>query len=169
MSRYVRKLINKNWLDKEIVSNNEWLAPDSILADALKNFSSSENELSVFLLENDDQIELILSAIVASSKSFDNTDYVIIDHSLIDELDIAIEEYPGKTFNNSVNKLHLNLKQLSAEKVIKLARAVQEQGQIGRVGKTRIAAALQRQIIEGHLNENQLTEEVRAKVKKFQT
>ena len=169
MSRYVRKLINKNWLDKEIVSKNVWLDPDFILADALRNFTSSKNELSVFLLENDDQIELILSAIVASSKSLDNTDYVIIDRSLIDSLDIAIEEDLGKTLNNSINKLHLNLTQLSAEKVLKLARAIQEQGQIGRINKNRIAAAIQRQIVEGHLNENELTDEVRDKVKRFQT
>ena len=136
-TRLVRKLEKKIWLDKKIAKDEGWLGEGSVCADALRNFKTSDNRLSVFSLAQDDMLRQIVCAIVASpnSKNVPDTDYVIFDRSIIVELGISTEETRGDTLDDEVNALHIDLTRLSGLQLTRFAEKLQEHGELGRIPK----------------------------------
>ena len=168
MTRLVRKLDKKIWIDKEVASREGWLDTGSVCADALKNFKTSENRLSVFSLAQEDLLPRIVCAIVASpnTKNVPDTDYVIFDRSIIAELGISTEDTSGETLDDEVNSLHIDLTRLSGLKLVQFAEKLQEHGKIGRITKKELAKVLNTQIQAGTFVESELSEDLLASIKK---
>lgn len=168
MTRLVRKLEQKIWLDKEIAKKEGWLKDGAVCADALRNLKTSDNKLSVFSLRQDSDLLRIVSALVASPRgiSVPDSDYVVFDQSLIDELGIETELTKGKTLDVEVNELHIDLTKLSGEKIVRFAEKLQDCGQIGRFRKKEVAKTLSQLLTTGVLHESALSKDLLESIRK---
>jgi hypothetical protein len=88
---------------------------------------AQDGELSFFVVEKEKDITRILAAIVIGGQSLKDTDYVIIDAN--DLLGFDLEPEDGDTKDIAVNKLHRNIKHLSASRISELANLLQVHGQ----------------------------------------
>lgn len=132
----VRKLENKLWLDPEISKDQ-----NGIKADALKNFKTSANTLSVFIADDKDNIPRILAAIAAGGERLDRVDYAIFGTDILDQHGIKYEKCLGKTPDEKVNQLHVDLKELTASQVCSLAQDIHSDGILERLSKREIEKA----------------------------
>lgn len=169
MPQVVRKLQKKLWIDKEVAAGEGWLEQGSVCADALKNFVTLENKLSVFSVESNDHLLKVISAIVASPKAsyVCDTDYVIFDHAIIEHLEIESEVTPGDTLDEEVNKLHVDLARLSGNSLVRFAEALQDTGTLGRIPKKVLARALKEKIDAGILDKSKLSQDFLSSVHKY--
>ena len=146
MPRLIRQLDQKIWLDRQIANSFGGLQ-----ADALKNFRTSENSLSVFKIDEDNidkSVMRILVALACCRQTFDKVDYALFDSDIIEDLDIEFDEIEGATPDQTVNELHVDLKQLSGDVICGLAKSIQNTGKLDRLLRKDIEKA----IIEGIKN-----------------
>lgn len=163
--RYLRKLDNKLWLDKEI-SHSE--VDGSIQADALKNFKTTANKLSIFRIDDvHRQLVRVLVAIAAGGDKVDHCDYVLFDIGIITELGIKLAEIPGDTLDEEINQLHLDLVRLSGEQVLALAQRLQESGEIGRIGPKEMGKAIAEGVKQGNIEKGKLRPKMLDRLKEY--
>jgi hypothetical protein len=150
LQKLVRKLDNKLWLDKEI---SEKLHGGEIQGDALKNFRSSKNRLSLFIADETDNIIRIAAAIAAGGDKdkVSNIDYAIIDRRLLDQHDIQYEKCPGETPDSEINELHVDLVNLTARKINLLAELIQNHGTLERLSGRKVEQAIREGLANGFL------------------
>jgi hypothetical protein len=151
--KVVRKLDNKLWLDPEI---SKELHGAQVQADAMKNFRTSDNKLSVFIADDADKIPRILAAIAANSTSIANVDYAIFDTDILDQHGIKYKKCPGDTPDEDVNQLHVDLEYLSAFQVCSLAQDIQGKGSLDRFSKKFIMNAITNGINNKYLNKERV-------------
>lgn len=130
MPKLIRKLDQKIWLDRQVAKDFGGLQ-----ADALKNFRTSGNKISVYKVDEDniqDSAIRILVAISCGRDSIDKVDYALFDSDIIKKLDIQFDEIVGTTPDQAVNKLHIDLENLSGETICELAKSIQNTGILDR-------------------------------------
>ncbi len=124
MPLYLRKIKNNRWYDGE---KYPWLQDDEIPGDPLNDLRTSANKLSVFVVEDENDltsIERIAAALVANSQNIDTFGYTLIDSQTLEELDIRTQRTQGDTPDEKVNSWHCDIIELSAQKLVKLAMAM---------------------------------------------
>lgn len=147
LQRFIRKLENKVWLDPEISQANHG---GEVQGDALKNFKSIGNRLSLFLIDDLEKIPRIMAAI-ACAKSLDSVDYAVFESALLDEHDIQYEKCPGDTIDLDVNQLHVDLVGLTAGKIHVLAKVIQDHAKLERLSRKQVEKAIRDGIENGFL------------------
>ena len=150
-NKLIRKLENKLWLDKQIAQHSNPSTTLNAQADAVKNFRTRNNALSVFIADDADNINRILAAIAAGSDKIYNADYAIFDADILDQHQINYEKCPGETPDTTVNELHVDLKNLTAHQICLLTQDIQNQGTIDRVSKRDINAEINKGLAENYL------------------
>jgi hypothetical protein len=123
MPLYLRKIKNNRWYEKKY----PWLQEDEIPGDPLNDLRTSANKLSVFVVEDENDltsVERIAAALVATGQNIDSFDYALIDSQTLEELDIRIQRTQGGTPDEQVNSWHCDIIELSAQKLVKLAMAM---------------------------------------------
>jgi hypothetical protein len=121
MPRLLRKITHNRWeLDAE--RRPKWLAEGEIPADPVTELKTTKNKLSVWDVGVDlDLIKRIAAAMTIQSKHLNNTfDYVLFDSELLETEGIEMERAEGATCDKDLNKRHINLKHLSAQKLVRL-------------------------------------------------
>lgn len=149
MPYLIRKLEKKIWLDIVVAKEIGGLQ-----ADALKNFKTTENKLSVYQIENIDDRTLVirvLAAIAAGRDKPGEIDYAIFDSMILKKIGINVEQIEGDTADQEINKLHLDLTQLKAEQILFLAEYVQKEGILERISKREITQSLTTGLEKGKL------------------
>ncbi len=149
MPYLIRKLEKKIWLDIVVAKEIGGLQ-----ADALKNFKTTENKLSVYQIENIDDRTLVirvLAAIAAGRDKPGEIDYAIFDSMILKKVGINVEQIEGDTADQEINKLHLDLTQLKAEQILFLAEYVQKEGILERISKREITQSLTTGLEKGKL------------------
>lgn len=164
MPTLVRNLNNGAWLD--YVDE----APGELQADALKNFKTKNNKLSVFEVASGEcNAERLAVAVAASADYLDKVDFVVFDHHLPTKLNISIDKTAGGTHDQQANALHFNLLILTAKKLCGLAEAICCSSQAQRIQKPDVARRLLRAIDNGLIDENDLKKSMQADLKKFRS
>jgi hypothetical protein len=135
--KLVRKLENRVWLDPEDSKDQ-----NGIKADALKNFKTSTNTLSVFIADDEEKISRILAAIAAGADKIDRVDYSIFDTDILDQYGIKYEKCLGETPDEVVNQLHVDLRDLTASQVCLLAQDIQSNSSLERLSKKDVEKAI---------------------------
>ena len=154
MAYLVRQLERKIWLSAELSAEIGGLQ-----ADALKNFKTTSNSLSVFILEdknNEELLHRILSAIASGRNSISEVDYAIFDCAIISIVGIKHFATPGQTADQQVNSLHIDLNNLTASQVIKMAEFISKEGTLSRVSKKAIQKSISKGLSSGMLEKNRL-------------
>jgi hypothetical protein len=122
----------------------DWVAPDQVQADALKDLGTTNGALSVW--EVDDQranLDRILSALAASRESLQHMDYLLVEQDLVLELDISVEVNSGDSVDADANEnWHRDLTRLTARGLADLAYVCRQHGEPGRRLPKELAALI---------------------------
>lgn len=104
----------------------DWLAKGDIPADPMADFANtSDNSLSVWLVENDNQdLDRVVAALAAGREKADKLDYMLFTQDHLAAVEAEIRTTNGNTLDEYVNGLHRDLPELSAAKVLALTRRV---------------------------------------------
>lgn len=161
--KIVRKLKKKVWLSKDIAEDFGGLQ-----ADALKNFQTILNSLSVYLVDqNIADTERIVAAICGKSTSLDHVEYAVFDEALLIENKINYEYVLGATPDAEVNKLHIDLKELTAQQVVALAEDIQNTGDLKRMFKKKLGEVMQKGLSEGFYDTKIFNTKLISKIEKY--
>ena len=139
----------------------KWTETDDVQADALREFRTRENALSIWLIDdNRSNLERVIAAVAAGRDRLCNLDYALIEHTLLDELDIQVSPQEGESVDDDANRRwHQDLERLSATKVVQLAVAVQRtEGGLQRVQKRAVGQLIATSIRNGFINPNRIDE-----------
>ena len=98
---------------------------DEIQADALWDLKTEDNQLSVWHIEDDQSnLDLVLTALAANCQFIDNVDYVLIDQRTLTGLNIQVRQTNGNSHYHSANEWHRDLLDLSARRILELAKEI---------------------------------------------
>jgi len=137
-------------------------------ADALRNFITKENALSVYEVENKlIDIERILAAIAGMRDNVQEVDYATFDSNLLEEFEIKTKKIKGDTADDEVNNLHIDLIDLTAKQVCLLASSIQKDGNLMRILKKKIGREITEGLKKGYLNKNKINEKLLPKLAKY--
>lgn len=93
MPLVLRKIRKSKWYKTERVS---WLEEGQLQADALADLKTTNNELSVWHIEDDkSNLEEVVAALAANCDDVSNLDYALFDQQLLSEIDIRIKATKG--------------------------------------------------------------------------
>lgn len=131
MGVMLRRLDNRRRWDKVDLP---WLGQGEIPADPMADLKTNENKLSVYYVEkNQSNLNDVIEAIAATRNFPDRFDYLLFDEEICSELKIEVRDTKGETPNEEVNKKwHRDLAELSADKLLELAKVVYEKGETHR-------------------------------------
>ncbi|MFN8496058.1 MAG: hypothetical protein U0350_51175 [Caldilineaceae bacterium] len=121
---YILRIINKNrwYRDAENYPGKEQAdAP----ADTLVDLRTEENELSVWLVDDDlANLERLLAALAANRQRLDKLDYTLFSEEIFEQIGIQVQQTVGDVPDAVVNQWHLALVNLTAMQVAELARSI---------------------------------------------
>jgi hypothetical protein len=128
MAYLLRKIRKTRWTQKV-----DWLFDEDIEADPLSDLATKDNELSVYhVTENKDNLHQVIAALAVSSNELSNIDFALFDESMIVELGIKIKRTKGGLADDRVNNWHSDIYELSASKVLELAKSIKKKATIER-------------------------------------
>jgi len=144
--------VRKNkWYKTETIA---WLLPGEFQSDPLGDLATSENKLSVYRVEDDrSNLGRVVAALAAKCDSIANFDYVLFEETILKEIGIKSEQTKGQTPDETVNNCHLDLIELSAFRLVDLAKQVLDRGEVGRFSLPEVTNLLVESIQKGYLNE----------------
>lgn len=158
----LRKIRKSKWYKHERVP---WLAEGELQADALGDLQTSNNELSVWQVEDDrSNLERIITALAANSDHISNLDYALFDAQVLLELNIQSKHSRGNTPDEEANVWHLDLIQLSAQKLMKLAKAIMTDGEKVRFLPKELLQSIRQAMTSGQIDRAKLKQDVLVKV-----
>jgi len=137
-------------------------------ADALVDLSTKNNELSVwYITDEKSNFERIISALAAYRDHLSNFDYVLFDKKFLDENNIKIRKTKGISLDEEVNELwHFDLYELSALKIVNLAKTILDNGEIKRIQERDVGRLIRKAITSGNINFEKLNENIKEKIEK---
>jgi len=141
---FLRKVRFNRWFN---IEECPWLAKDELPADPLGDLETSNNELSLWQIEEDQSnLERIITAIAANRESVQNVDYILFNQEIFSEIGINIKKIDGSTPDKEANtSWHCDLIQLSAQKLVKLtAKIVYSNVEPVRVKESRVTQLIKK-------------------------
>jgi len=143
----------------------EWLGEGEIHAIALSDLMprSYEEGLSFFRVDGDSEAcERVAIALAVERQELAKVDYVLLDEAEIAADEVGLRDCDGDTYDDEVNRRHVEAKQPSASRVLKLAKAIRRTERSGRFDDRTIARMIRRAIDEGRLTEGELKPQLKA-------
>lgn len=142
-----RKLSQKRYWD-----GTKWLGPHETQADAARCLMTSENRLSVFVLDAPgDQTERVVAALAVTRDNLAHLDLAIAPEDVLERCGIRRDGAQGKTPDSKVNGWHENLIELTVEKIARLAAAIKSEGKIMRYNPKKVEAAIRQSLDENYI------------------
>lgn len=130
MAFLLRKIRRNRWYKTEPI---DWLPDGELQADPLSDLGTKSNELSVYHVVIDEaNLDRIIASLAANSEQWDNFDFAIFNENIISDLGIKIKNSKGELPDEQVNNWHNDLCELSATKLVILAKAIYEKARIDR-------------------------------------
>lgn len=99
----------------------DWLVSSEVQSDALLDLQTKGNALSVYKVDDEQEIDRAVIALAANRDHIANLDYAIFDDSLLKAYDIALVQVDGETPDSVVNKMHFDAIRLTASKLSRMA------------------------------------------------
>lgn len=121
MPSFLRRINKAKWYPHAGVP---WLRPSDLQADALADLYTKDNRLSVWYVDDQVNVDDIVTALAATRDAPTNFDYVLVDERTITILDIAIRPSPFDTPDARVNSLHRDFVELTDFKLRSLAGVI---------------------------------------------
>jgi len=162
MSFLVRKINKAKWYQIDIMQSED------VSADAITNcLKTSQNTLSVWHIETEDDLEKAVLAIVANQEHLDTIDVVILDEPSLNDYNLNIIASPGETPVTSLIETHRDIAELTFTKLgqVKdhIVQRIRNQ-KLKRYTVSSLKKILTNAINDGLLQKEDLNESIRQKI-----
>ncbi len=159
----LRKIRKSKWYKSE---GTPWLAQGDLQADSLGDLTTQQNELSVWQIQDDlSNLDRVLAAMAASTHQISNLDYALLRQELLPG--IKTKSTLGMSLDEDANIWHIDLIELSAQKLFALANVIQSQAQIKRKPEKEVLKLVAQAITSGQIDRYRLKPESLAKVEQY--
>jgi hypothetical protein len=150
----LRKIRKARWHRNDVL---DWLLPDEIQADSLLDLSTKDNQLSIYIVEDDrSNLERIIAALAGNCDFISNVDYALLPAEVLSENEIEVAGVKGETSDEQVNEAHRDLIHLSASKILELAKSIGTKGERTRLTAKRVSEMIGRSIANGYIDKTRL-------------
>lgn len=139
-----------------------------IQADALWDLKTEDNQLSVWNIEDDQSnLDLVLTAVAANCQFITNVDYVLIDQRILTGLNIQVIQTNGNSPYQAANKWHRDLLDLSAGRLLELAKEIYKNSD-GRMrkGDKEVKQLLVSAVTSHHIDTTSLHQDLQRQIEK---
>lgn len=158
----IRKINKSKWYQIDIKNDND------VSADAITNcLKTTKNTLSVWSIENENDIEKAILAIASNLDHIETIDVVILNDEKLQEFGIKIITSMGNTPIESLKEIHRDLSELTFSKLGHIKDHIVERirnDKIKRFTKGDLKKLLKKAIEKGFLELDDLNESVRSKI-----
>ena len=118
MPKYLRSITKKRW---DTYPDADWLKPDELKGDVLKDLATSDGDLSIWEISEEFGIDGICTALAAKRDSVKAFDYVIFDEVELQSFGFEVIESLGDTPYDALNNFHRDIKSLTVDNLTALA------------------------------------------------
>lgn len=160
--RIIRK--NRWYTDDEYA----WLEENEIPSDTLGDLITQNNELSVWLIDDQlSNLDRLIAALASNRDKLDKLDYLLFSAEILDQVEIEYHETDGLLPDIYANNWHLSLVNLSAGKVADLAKYIwfSPTTQKKRILKKRVGDLIINSVNEGNIPVDQLRTKLQDEIK----
>ena len=162
MPLLLRKIKKPRWND---TGDLPWLPKGSLPADPLADLNTQGNKLSVWQVADDkSNLEQILIALATTTEHTDKMDYALLDQNLLAKIGVHISQVAGNSFYKDANVWHRNLVEMSADKVILLAKTIMQLSKRVRIPERKVLSLLQQAVDSGKVNRYDLHPDIEKKL-----
>ena len=156
MTVICRKLRQKRHWD-----GKPWLGPQEAQADAVKCLETSENRLSVFVLDRpEDQTERVVAALALTRDNLAQIDLAIVPVEVLVRCDIQRKRVEGQTSDSGVDGWHEDLVELTVAKIAQLASAIRSEGEVRRYNQKKVETAIQKSLNADYINTEKINRDL---------
>jgi len=123
----------------------------------LADLCTAGNTLSVW--EVDDaktNLDAVVTALAATSDNLSNLDYALFDRNLLSDLKIEAKSVSGTSPFEDANRWHRDLVELSASKIVSLARAINELADKSRFHENQIRTLIKAAVVARRIDAGKL-------------
>lgn len=107
--------------------DGEWLPAEQIHSDPLGDLNTVENKLSIWLVDDELNLDRIATALAANREDLDKIDCALIDEQILTAGGFSLKPSEGDTPDLVANKLwHRNVIELSGDGLVDLATVILE-------------------------------------------
>jgi hypothetical protein len=162
---FLRKITKSKWLPAD---KHTWLASGEIAADVLCDFQTKLNTLSVYEIDDErSNLMRVVAAIAATRNSVQHLEYALIERKRIEEIGVKCIKIGGKTGDEKVNDCHYDLIELSASKIVDIAKIMFSESEKDVVFDKDIGNSILEGIQEGHIIESEINGDLLPKLEKY--
>jgi hypothetical protein len=162
MSYLVRKINKAKWYQIDIEHD------DNVSADAITNcLKTTKNTLSVWKVENEEDLDQAVLALVANQDYLDTIDIVILEETSLLEYNLNIVASPGETPVESLINAHRDISDLTFTKLGDVKNHIVERIRNKRLKRYTVSSLkklLQNSIEAGLLKKEDLKESIQQKI-----
>ena len=152
-------------------TDEPWLPPGELPANALFDLKFPNNKLSVWSIEDGNtNLDRVIAALAVNKgkTSIDNVDYILLEQMTIEELGIKMEKSRGATPDVSANdEWHFDLIELTVSKIVSIARCIKEL-EIFRKREPQVKDLIRIGLKGNHFDLNLVDEKLRARIQGLQ-
>lgn len=141
----------------------QWLAERRHLpADAVCEFKTSDNTLSVFELDRarNNAARIVAAIASKSNNKIVNTDCLVFDSAILADIGITRNKKQGETPDNVANEWHWDLTELTGVQLVKLAEELVNRAVLLSLLDKELISALQGAASAGELQKDQVSRPV---------
>jgi len=130
MTLVLRIIRKSSWYTE----GHPWLPNNALPADPVTDLRTIDNSLSVWEIDEDrSNLQRIVTALAGNRDRIEKIDCVIFAKRTIADVSIKTKKSKGGTSDEGVNGWHLDLVEISAKKLLSLAKTIYDQGERKRI------------------------------------
>ena len=138
MATIFRKLNQKRHWEQR-----DWLRPHEVQGNAIKCLITKDNRLSVYVLNNPKvQIERVVAALALTRDNLMNLDWATVPENVLCLCKIQKKKIVADTPDSEVNGWHIDLVELTVDKIAEFAKEIKTKGCIKRSNKSDVEKAI---------------------------
>lgn len=162
MPLVLRTIRKAKWYKHE---NVPWLEEGELQADALGDLATKNNELSVWIIQDDESnLEQVITAMAATCHHLSNFDYALFNLEHLSDLDIRMRRTRGESPDEQANAWHRDLIELSASKIMQLAQIIMKEAARHRIPEKQIGRMITRAVDNDQIDRAQLAPGIASKI-----
>ncbi|MCC7177056.1 MAG: hypothetical protein IT177_01580 [Acidobacteria bacterium] len=148
-------------------SGRTWLGEGEPPGDVLTDLRTTGCTLSVYRIADDrSNLDPVISGLGANGTSLDNVDYMLLPEFRAIELGLKLDDsVPGDVPNRLAQAMHVDICELSAAKLLDLARTLYRECEPIRTPRRKIIQLIVADIRNGHIDEAALSERLRNEIR----
>lgn len=155
MGYLLRKIRKNRWITYEDMT---WLLDGELPADPLNDLGTQANELSVYhVTENESNLNRIIAALAVNTTEPSNIDFALFSEDVVVNLAIKIKKSKGELADDQVNNWHSDLHELSAVKLLNLAKEIKTSSKrIDRKPPLEVLNVVANSVVNGYIDRSRI-------------